>query len=315
MADPNLGMMLSTTLKKYRKTLVDNIHYSNAVFFQLKDMGNIKEEDGGERIVQPLLYATNSTAGSYDGYDTLDVTPQTGIDAAEFNWKQYSASIVISGKQLRQNKGRKEKVIDLLEAKTKQAETSLIQEMVTGLFSDGTGNSSKDLTGLRAMVLDSGTYGGIASATYTWWASTVESTAATLTLAYMRTGFYTPSLGGKDTPNLVVTTQTLFETYEGLLTANIRMDAAGTKKLADGGFQTLQYKGQPVVFDEQCPTGYMYLLNTKHMKLVVHEDANFDTTEFVKPENQDAMIAQILFMGNLTCDRRKSHYVLTGKTS
>jgi hypothetical protein len=82
------------------------------------------------------------------------------------------------------------------------------------------------------------------------------------------------------------------------------------KKLGDAGFQSLGFKGRPIVWDEQCTAGYMYFLNTKHMKLVIHSDANFKTTQFVKPENQDARVAQVLFMGNITCDRAKSFGVM-----
>ncbi len=311
----NLGLLLSTTLKKHRPNLVDNIHKSNAVFYALKEAKAIKEEDGGERIVQPIMYGKNTTAGSYSGYDVLDVSAQEGIDAAEFNWKQYSASITISGEEERKNSGRKEKIIDVLEAKTKQAEESLREEMTEGIFSDGTGNSNKDLTGLKAMVLNSGTYGNINSATYTWWKSYVDSTAETLSLADMRTAFNTPSRGGKDHPNLIVTTQTLFEKYESSLTSTIQMMSEGSKKLGDAGFQVLEYKGQPIVWDENCNSTYMYFLNTAHMKLVVHKDANFSVSNFVKPEDQDVRVAQILFMGNLTCDRRKSFALLSGKTA
>jgi hypothetical protein len=313
--DPNLGVMLSTTLKKHRKNLVDNIHKSHAIFYALKKDGAIKEEDGGERIVQPIMYGLNSSTASYSGYDSLDVTPQTGIDAAEFNWKQYSASITISGEEQRKNSGRKEKMIDILDARTKQATMSLTEHLVTGLYSDGTGNGSKDLTGLTAMVHTTGVYGGINSATYTWWQAYANAATSTLSIAKMATAFNTPSLGGKDAPNLIVTTQTLFEKYEALLTATVSFYSERTKQLGDGGFQTLQYKGVPIVWDEQCPSGEMYFLNTNHMKLVVHKDANFDTTEFVKPENQDALVAQILFMGNITCDRRKSHGVLRAATA
>lgn len=314
MPDVNVGLMLSTTLKKYRKTMVDNIFKSNATFYQLKSEGMVKTLDGGERIVAPLMYGKNTTAASYSGYQTLDTTPQEGIDAAEYNWKQYSVSISISGKEERQNSGSS-KIIDLLEAKTKQAEMSLTEALSEGVFSNGTGNGGLDLTGFEAMVAATGTYGGINSATYTWWQSGVESTSEALSLAKMRTAYNSASIGGKDTPTLIVTTQTLFEKYEGLLTTTIQAESAGTKKLADGGFQTLQFKGIPMVWDELCPTGTMYFLNSRHMNLSVHKDANFETTDFVKPENQDAKVAQVLFMGNLTCDRRKSFYKLTAKTA
>lgn len=318
MADVNVGLLLSTTLKNYRKTLVDQIHKSNAVFYYLKANGALKEEDGGERIVVPVMYGKNSTAGSYSGYDSLDITPQAGVDSAEFNWKQYSVSIAISGEEERKNAGSS-KIIDILEARTKQAKMSLVEQLSTGLFSDGTGNGSKDLTGLNAMVLNSGTYGGINSATYTWWQAGVEPTSEATTLAKMRVGFNTASLGGKDTPNLIVTHQGAYQTYEGLFTGTINMYSDGTKKLADGGFQVLEFKGVPMVWDELCTmqtatAGNMYMLNTNHMNLTLHKDANFAVTDFVKPENQDARVAQILFMGNLTCDRRKSFYLLSNKT-
>ncbi len=318
MADVNVGLLLSTTLKKYNKTLTDNIHNSHAVYAALKERGAIKEEDGGERIVEPLMYGKNETAKSYSGYEVLDTTPQEGIDSAEFNWKQYSVSIAISGEEERKNSGRREKIIDILEAKTKQAEMSLREKLVEGLFSDGTGNASKDLTGLKAMVLDSGTYGGIDSGTYTWWRAYVESTAGALTLAQMRTAFNTASKGGKDHPNLIVTTQTLYEKYESLATSTITLNAtptAGTRKLLDLGFQVQEYKGQPMAWDENCNSTYMYFLNLNHMKLVVHKDANFKASDFVKPENQDARVAQILFMGNLTCNRRKAFALLSNKTA
>ena len=311
MADVNLGVLLSTTLKNYRSTLVDNIFKSNAVFMMLKEKGAVKELDGGERIVQPLMYGKNTTAGSYSGYDPLDTTPQVGIDAAEYNWKQYAVSITISGEEERKNAGSKTRIIDLLEAKTNQAELSLREKLGEGLFSDGTGNDSKNLTGLKAMVDDGGTYGGISGTTYSWWQAKTDEDATTLTIAIMRALFNDCSTGGSDTPDLVVTTQAAYQFYEALLTnfnGNVSFftPSPDQKKLGDAGFQSLGFKGRPVVWDELCTAGYMYMLNTKHMKLVVHSDANFKTTPFVKPENQDARVAQVLFMGNLTCDRRKS---------
>lgn len=321
MPDVNVGLLLSTTLKKYRKTLVDQIHKSNAVFYKLKSEGAIKELDGGERIVVPIMYGKNTTAASYSGYDTLDTTPQEGIDSAEYNWKQYSVSITIDGKTERQNMGSS-KIIDVLEAKTKQAKMSLVEELSTGVFSDGTSNSGKQLTGLEAMVSASGTYGGINSSLYSWWRAGVNSDSEALGLPKMRTGFNTASLGGKDSPDLIVTTQTLYESYEGLMVSTSASNVAGsmqfrsegTKKLADGGFQVLEFKGTSIVWDELAPSGTMYFLNTRHMNLTVHKDANFDVSDFVKPEDQDARVAQILFMGNMTCDRRKSFYKLTAKT-
>jgi len=276
-------------------------------------------ESGGERIVQPLMYAKNDTAASYSGWDQLLVTPQEGIDAAEFNWKQYSASIAISGEEMRKNAGSKTRIINLLDARVKQAEMSIREKIGEGIQSDGTGNGSKDLTGLKAMVAATGTYGGIDSAAYPWWVSTVDATAAT-TLAIWRTQFNSASVDGQDTPSLISTTQSIYELYEGKLTSynsqvSFLTKGEGEKTLGDAGYQTLGFKGKPVIWDALTPTGYIWFLNLNHMKLVVHEDANFKVTDKLQPVNQDGFVRHILFMGNLTCDRRKSHSVCTSVTS
>jgi len=84
--------------------------------------------NGGVKIVEPLIYGTNGTVGSYSGTDTISLTAQSGITAAEYDWKQYAASIAITGIEEAQNNGEQE-VINLLEAKIMQAEESIREGM------------------------------------------------------------------------------------------------------------------------------------------------------------------------------------------
>ena len=74
--------LLTTTLANYQKTLVDNIFddyphlsYINGKLGKAMRGGSIKRvENGGESIVEHLLYGTNSTVKSYAGAETLDTT-------------------------------------------------------------------------------------------------------------------------------------------------------------------------------------------------------------------------------------------------
>ena len=77
----------------------------------------------------------------------------------------------------------------------------------------------------------------------------------------------------------------------------------------------LTFKGVPVIFDRDCPSGNMYFLNSKYINLVVHRDADMSTGPFVTPENQDVSTAQILFQGNMTVNNRRMHGVMTGITA
>ena len=312
MSNPNFDALLSTTLAKYRDQLTDNVFTARPLTYFLTDKGRIRMIDGGTKIVEPLIYGQNSTVASYAGYDTIGLTAQTGITAAEFDWKQYAASIAISGIEEAKNNGDAA-VLNLLEAKVMQAEESLREGFNTMFFGDGTGNSGKDWNGLGNLVEASGTVGGINRATggNEYWRSYEENTSTALTLAQMATAYNTVSVGN-DHPDMVLTTQTLFEKYEALLQPQLRYTDT---KTADAGFQNLLFKAAPVVYDVGCTAGVMYFLNSKYLTLVGHSGKWFSQTEFVRPENLDAKYALIMCYGNLTVRNAKKQGKLTAKTA
>ena len=309
-ANANFDALLSTTLANYRSQLTDNVFTARPLTYTLMDKGRIRMLNGGTKIVEPLIYGQNSTVASYSGYDSLALTPQEGISAAEFDWKQYAASIAISGIEEAKNNGEQE-IINLLEAKIMQAEESMRESFNQMFFADGTGNSSKDWNGLGNLVESGNTVGGIDSNTYTWWKSKEENTSAALTLAQMSTMYNNVSVGN-DHPDTLLTTQTLFEKYEALLQPNLRYTDT---KTADAGFQNLLFKAAPVMYDVHCTAGVFYFLNSKYITLVGHSNKWFSQTEFIKPEDTDARYALIMCYGNLTVRNRAKQGKLTAKTA
>ena len=312
MSNPNFDALLSTTLANYRDQLTDNIFTARPLTYFLQDKGRIRMLNGGTKIVEPLIYGQNSTVGSYSGYDSIALTAQGGITAAEYDWKQYAASIAISGIEEAKNNGEQE-IINLLEAKIMQAEESMREGFNTMFFADGTGNSGKDWNGLGNIVEASGTVGGINRATSgnEYWRSYEENTAGALTLAQMSTAYNSVSVGN-DHPDMVLTTQTLFEKYEALLQPQLRYTDT---KTADAGFQNLLFKAAPVVYDEHCTAGIVYFLNSKYLTLVGHSSKWFAQTSFVQPEDLDARYALIMCYGNLTCRNAAKQGKLTAKTA
>jgi len=307
----NFNELLSTTIANYRDQLTDNVFNARPLTAHLMDKGRIRMLNGGTKIVEPLIYGENTTVGSYSGYDTISLTPQSGISAAEYEWKQYAASIAISGIEEAKNNGE-QAIINLLEAKVMQAEESMKEGFNSMFFGDGTGNGGDDWLGLEALI-GTGAVGGIdpAAAGNGFWESYVEDTAGALTQADMTTAYNTVSVGN-DHPDMIMTTQTLFEKYESLLTPQLRYTDT---KTADSGFQNLLFKAAPVVYDVDTPSGTMYFLNSKYLTLVGHSDKWFTQTEFVRPENMDARYALIFCYGNLTVRNRKKQGKLTGRTA
>ena len=312
--NPDFNALLSTTLQNYQPTLVDNIFKDLVLLNHLNERGRVQVEEGGTSIVEPLMYAVNNTVSSYSGYDAIDLTPQEGITAAEYDWKQMAASIAISGIEEAKNRGT-EAIIKLLNAKIQQSEMSLKSSLNDMLYSNGTGNGGKDFNGLGNIVAtQNNTVGGIDSTTNTWWNPTQATTmAATLSLVNMA-DVYNRASKGSDVPDLIVTNNSLYEKYESLLTPNVRYQDVAK---ANAGFQNLMFKQTPMVFDLALATDTsdapMYFLNTKYLKLTGMTGHWFATTDFQKGTvaGVDARYALVMAFGELTCSNRSRQGYMT----
>lgn len=329
-ANPSFDALVSTTIKNYRPKLIENLMSHEAFFWLLKEKGMVTEEDGSRGIVQPLLYGENDTVASYSGWDLLDITPQEGISAAEFDWKFLATSITINGEEEFRNSGSKTRVIELLKTKVKQAELSLQLKLNEMLFSDGTGNGGKDIMGLGGAVEEGtawGSYGGINRTTHAFWRNQWLNGA----LAAYGTGDFDSAVDvswggliamrkmynnvsiGKVRPDIILTTQDLVEQYESIVEGD-KLRVTGNA-IADAGFRAVEFKGVPMVYDNDCPAGYMYFLNAEFMKFVVGKGRNFKSTEFMRPQNQDAKSSLILLAANLISSKSDVQGVITAMTA
>ena len=313
----NFDEILSTTLKNYVPKLTDNIFSARPLFYALTNGQTIRRISGGAKIVVPIIYGTNSTAGSYSGSDTISTTAQTGITAAEYDWKQYAATVTISGIEEAKNNGEAQ-IIDLLEGKIFQTQETIIENLNTMLFGNSTGNGGKDWNGLAALIGLGNDDGSAALAGIdatdsdnSWWRSSVTNQGGALTVAAMATLYNNVSVGN-DQPTIIITGQTQYETYEGLLDDQIRYTDTD---MADGGFQNLMFKGCPITFDDTLAgEGKMYFLQRKDLQLVAHSDVWFKPTPFVRPTDKDSVYSQILCYGNLTTSNRARQGYMYGIT-
>ena len=240
--------LLSTTLMAYRPKMVDNIFKSSAFLAALRKYGGVDYQDGGERIQQLLMYEANSTVSSYQGYEQLDTTPQDGMTSAFFEWREIACTMSISRREERQNSGES-RIMKLLEQKIQQAEMSIKEvvntQLIQGTVSSATfvpGNSAKDLNPLgyfirKAVATDptaGGNVGNISGSTYSWWrpntavldSGTIDTgnkfaiavtTFAGLKVALHRMWNYCSRGADGSGPNLVVSNQETYESYENAL--------------------------------------------------------------------------------------------------
>jgi hypothetical protein len=311
----NIGELAASTMEFYHKSMVDNIFKKHALLDHLKQGGGVKKYPGGTKIRVPLMYSANGTVMTFGGADTLDLTYQNTLDAAEYEYEMYNVSIVFTLEDELKNSGEPQ-VMSLIEAKIKQAEMSISERLNQDLF-NGTA-AQGEVIGLDTMISTSTTVGNISGTTYAWWRGNVDATGETLSVADMRTIKNSCNLGnGGSNVSIIVTTQTLYEKYNSLLTATYSMSPSSSesKRLGDGGFASVEFEGVPVVFDEAATTGSMYMINKDNFKLGVHTDANFARRKKAEPADQHIHVEHIVFMGQTVTDRRKSLGLLSGKTA
>ena len=98
---------------------------------------------------------------------------------------------------------------------------------------------------------------------------------------------------------------------------------AGTGQTGDIGFDTLFFRGIPLVADEKCTSGRLYLLNEKHLWFARLDHPKYSAggnqfgfawTGLKEPTNQDASVGQFLLYGQLVGDSRRTHAYMTGKS-
>lgn len=321
MASPNavFSELVATTFRNHARDIVDNVSNNNALLRRLMDRGQIDHEDGGLTITQPLDYAQNGTYQRYSGYDILNIGASDVISAAEFQWRQIAMNVVASGLELRVNAG-KERIINLVKARMKNAIRTFKNNFSSDLYSDGT--LANQIGGLQSILSDAGTgtVGGIDSGTFTFWQSAVQSAAAPLgggaavvlgpsTIEGLMLGLWLQLVRGDDKPDLIISSNELYSFYEQ---SQLSIKRYTDAKEAKGGFMSLKYKSADVMFDggSGIPTNHMYFVNSDFTRLVVHSDANMEVMEEMKPYNQDAAVVPILWMGNLTVSNRARQGVL-----
>jgi len=318
MASPNSTFteLVSTTFRKHRKEIKDNVSNRNALLKRIMKKGNYLTEDGGTSIVTPLDYAENSTYQRYSDWDTLNIQASDVISAAEYDWKQIAINVVASGRELRINSGES-KIINLAKSRIKNALRTFNNNFSSDLYSLGA--LTNQIDGIQKLIADAGagTVAGINSSTYTFWKNqffnaTTESvtiSASTIENSVMLPLWLDLDRGPDDCPDLIVADNTYYQYFEA---SQVSLKRYMDSSTADGGMATLKYKGADVLFDGNSgiPSNRMYFINTEYMKLVAHKDADLEIMEEQRPINQDGVVTPILWMGNLTCSNRNQQGVV-----
>jgi hypothetical protein len=311
----------TATNRNWGTEVTDNVSEKNILYNRMKKKGHIKSKSGGEFITLPLEYAENATLQNYSGYDPLNTGQSDVLTTARFDWMQKAMHISSNGRELRMNMS-KEKMIDLVKAKKKNVLHTAANEMSRECYADG--SVSGGVQGLANIIQANGqgTVGGIDASVWAFWRNqflemTGTNLAATpnaanaISLKADMNKLWLACDYGNDTPDIIAATHDMYALYEiGEQQLQRYMD----EELASAGFTNLKYKSASVVADRNVNFAInaekMYFINTDHLYLFQHPEAQWTADDEKRPTNQDAVVIPYYWMGNFATDSRRTQGVL-----
>ncbi len=316
MAVANLGDLVVTSARNWRNMLVDNVSNNIPLIRRIKERGNLSEvADGGRTLCETLFYGVNPSGKYYSGYEAfVPPTTQEVIDAAEYQWKQYGIYLSISGLERIQNSG-KEKRIDFVKGRMKQAKAQAMNTLGLGCYANGTGSGGKELGGVQLLVADNpaaaGTVGGIDQVANPFWRNKFNAVGVPVTSTNVE-GFFRSmwlsTIRGDDKVDLIVGDDDWYNAIWTALDAKARyLDA---QKINGGEGGGLLFRSAEIVYDDACPDKHCYFLNTDSFRLRYASGRFLDADDKQKIQGTDYEVVPIWFAGNFTCDRRASNGVL-----
>ena len=285
----SINALLTTTADNYHKAGVvqDAIFNSNPVFHCLhgKTDGIREEVTGGDMYKVGLMYEGNSTVGSYEGYEQLNIAPQDGITSAYYKKCQYSGAVSLDGLTRLKNRG-KAQIQSLLREKVKQTTGQFGEQLDQDLLDIAnisttaatTGNGGKNIIPIPLLVqkvpTDAQDVGSIDQSVETWWANhTAQSTTDAVTthvqlIGEMRNMYALCSLGTGGAPDILITDMWTYLNYMRGLDEKVRYTQT-TKGDVDCWTQHSTPRCLLDLFQDQDPVGLRpEAKDRKHDKLL-----------------------------------------------
>jgi hypothetical protein len=311
--------ILSMTLEDRSSDYEDLVSNNNALLAVMRRKG-LWQTYTGPRIRQTLQIG-KQIAQWYSGYDQL-LNPAIDLfNDAVYDPKFVVVPIVLSMQEILNNEGESQ-LIDVLDAYLEAAEKALEDTMDAGLYSDGTANGGKQLTGLATavpIVTNSGVYGGIDRATATIWRTTtfdahtyntaIGTQVNSTTIRPFLNAIMTNRSRGRDYADLLIMSPEHYSAYDAATVAIQRQ--TNETSLGKLGFSALEYIGggkrAEIVLDggigSNMPANTTFGLNTDTFRLRYHPNRNFDKLfegDGQMPIDKDAIAQFIGWAGELT---------------
>ena len=310
--------ILSMAVEDRSSGYQDLVSNNNALLAVMKRKGLWQTYSGP--FIRQTLQIGKQSAQWYSGYDQL-LNPAIDLfNDAVYSPKMVVVPIILSLQEILNNEGESQ-ILDVFESYLAAAERSLEDAMDAGIYSDGTANGNKQITGLATAIpitTNTGVYGGIDRATATIWRTSTfdahsfqapATQVSSTTIRPMLNTIMTQRSRGRDYADLLIMSPEHYAAYDAATVAIQRQQ--GNTSLGTLGFSALEYIGggkrAEIVLDggigSNMPANTTFGINTDSLRLRYHPNRNFDKLfegDGQMPIDKDAIAQFIGWMGELT---------------
>lgn len=304
--------------------------------------------------VSPVTFSLQTAAmvsGNWAGYLGNFSAPQPipGINAnAEFNQCMFLMPIpyLFTERAIQE----KAKIVDILSARMSDARRFFVDSISNGLtigattYSTGLFTANNSVYPLAISTLADAydddtnvtTYGNVSRTTYPQWRASYKSSAggiltrksifsyivqiSTAGVGNVTTANSGPGGTGESVDIVIMSPGdwvTLEQDYQGSETFYITPGSQfGKDQYVNSGFPALRLGQTMIFFDQYCPTGTAYFINSKYLALFLNELAPFAFTgwESTVPVNQLGWVGVVCVLMTLACAMPRSGGQVTGIT-
>jgi hypothetical protein len=310
-----LSMALEARSPGYQDLVANN----NALYAVLKKKG-MWQTYSGPRIRQ-TLQISKQQAQWYSGYDPL-LNPAIDLfNDAVWDGKQVVVPVILSMQEILNNQGSNQ-LMDVFDSYISAAERALEDAFDAGLYSNGSANGGKQITGLATaipIVTNTGNYGGIDRSLAPIWqtqtydaqsmATAIGTQVTAATVRPFLNVVMTKQSRGRDYADLLIMSPEHYAAYDAACVAIQRQ--TNETSLGKLGFSAIEYIGggkrAEIVLDggigSNMPSDTTFGINTDTLRVRYHPQRNFDRLfegDGQMPIDKDAIAQFIGWMGELT---------------
>jgi hypothetical protein len=316
--------VLKTTLRNESPEVVDAVTNKIALLKMLESKGRItKTRDIGRTTVRRAAIAENESFGWFHDTEQLKINRNSFLAELEYDHKQASIAIIVSGREKKINGGTKTQIVNLLKEKMRNAKMTMRNRLEAVLHGDGTADGGRVFAGTALYFADdptTGTVGGVDRATNTWARNQVVDFSTDLTINTITkdnivdgmNALWNKMQNNFHPTDWIEAGSNFYSYYQSHFASIQRVVSKG---VADAGFNALEFMGVPVILGGgqggSMNADRMHFHNTEAEEIVVHQDGWMSPMDGERLSlNQDVSVQFLEIFGNYVVEDFRSLGVL-----